>query len=338
MRQSLIHDVLPEEMKTSDYMFQHACFDCRKCFKRPVSVQDPDSNGPSVGDMKMKKYSILVFLIVSAATIAWSEANGPPTAERLAGITTRGKLLAEYDQAARHATDAVLALKPLKGSFRRYIARKKAGRWEVAFGSISDDKSAFLIAYTAQQGSSPEKFIAKKQKKPIGDKGFFLHAAKAIALTLDQFVESESPNRRYNVAVLPAPKEELWIYYTPAATEARFWPIGGDVRYLVDKEGNKILKRRKLHSGILDVPEKSDSVARIRTAVLDNVPEDTDVFHVLWAKPLLPSFIMTKDYLYKIDIDGTITYESVKDLEQKMEKDNEKDVQDKSSVRGKPRR
>jgi hypothetical protein len=45
----------------------------------------------------------------------------------LDAITTRGRLLAEYDQAAWHATDAVVALHPDQSAVRGYLARRSAG-------------------------------------------------------------------------------------------------------------------------------------------------------------------------------------------------------------------
>ena len=44
------------------------------------------------------------------------------------------------------------------------------------------------------------------------------------------------------------------------------------------------------------------------TAVLDDVPEDTDVFHVLARRPPVPEWVATQKYVYKIEPDGTILY------------------------------
>lgn len=39
---------------------------------------------------------------------------------------------------------------------------------------------------------------------------------------------------------------------------------------------------------------------RYHTAVLDDIPEDTDVFHVLTRRPSVPEYVMTDAFLYAI--------------------------------------
>src|SRR2546423_543492 len=89
------------------------------------------------------------------------ERKGPPTEDELAGITRRGRLLAGYDAAAWHASDAVQAQRPKEGSVVRYIARKTDKGWEVAFGKLDGERDRFLITYEAIQGKDPEDFAVK---------------------------------------------------------------------------------------------------------------------------------------------------------------------------------
>jgi hypothetical protein len=42
--------------------------------------------------------------------------------------------------------------------------------------------------------------------------------------------------------------------------------------------------------------------------VVDDIPEDTDVFYVLARKPAVPEWIGTRNYVYRVEIDGTIKY------------------------------
>jgi hypothetical protein len=44
------------------------------------------------------------------------------------------------------------------------------------------------------------------------------------------------------------------------------------------------------------------------TAILDDIPEDTDVFHVLAREPKVPELVVTAKYVYRILIDGSIHY------------------------------
>jgi hypothetical protein len=54
-----------------------------------------------------------------------SALKSPPTSDSLAAITQRGRLLAEYDYVAWHASDSVLARHPAPGSFNVYVARRE---------------------------------------------------------------------------------------------------------------------------------------------------------------------------------------------------------------------
>ena len=41
---------------------------------------------------------------------------------------------------------------------------------------------------------------------------------------------------------------------------------------------------------------------------MDEVPEDSDIFHVLARKPSVPEWIATKSFVYRIEPDGKIRY------------------------------
>ena len=86
--------------------------------------------------------------------------------------------------------------------------------------------------------------------------------------------------------------------------------MGGDWRYLVSGKTFEILEKRQLHKTILelDSPMTSNVQSGYHIAVLDEVPEDTDVFYVLTRKPSVPELIATKKYMYKIEKDGKIDY------------------------------
>jgi hypothetical protein len=114
-----------------------------------------------------------------------AQQSKPLSDSELAAITARGRMLAEYDVASSHATDAVVALKPAQGVVGRYIARKADGRWVVVFGRFNETKDAFLIAYEATQGSSPEQFSVKTYDPPQKDTGFFYAAAQGIQISLE---------------------------------------------------------------------------------------------------------------------------------------------------------
>jgi hypothetical protein len=256
----------------------------------------------------MLKPVLLILSILLSTSIALAQRSSPPSKTELAEITERGRQLAEYDVAAWHATDAVLAVKPTEGSVARYLAKKTDNGWTVAFGRLNEKRDKFLIAYEANQGASPKEFTVKKYDTPREDAGFYFSAAKAVETTLADF---SGENRPHNVAILPARSGQMYVYIVPAQTEHGVYPLGGDVRYLVSQDGSKIVEKRQLHKSIIEFatpPEAQKMEAGYHTAVLDDIPEDTDVFHVLARKPSVPEWVATRQYVYRIEIDGAINY------------------------------
>ncbi|WP_422928222.1 hypothetical protein [Singulisphaera sp. PoT] len=240
------------------------------------------------------------------------EPKGPPTKEELAAITERGRDLFAYDSACWHASDALMAKKPPEGSFDRYIARKTEMGWTVAFGKLNEAGDRFLIAFEATPGEKPDQYKIEAFDPPKEDKGFLLAAPKAVDLTIQEFTKLPGlERRRYNVAILPAPEGNLWVYFMPAQTKAKIWPLGGDARFLVSADGSNILERRRLHKSVIEVsppdPDGNQQVAGMHTHILADVPEDTDVFHVLTRKPSVPEVIRTEHWMYVVEPDGKIS-------------------------------
>ena len=231
-----------------------------------------------------------------------------PTRAELDAITERGRQLSAYDVAAWHATDAMIAQKPDASSVVRYIAHKTPNGWVVEFGKFTPTKDKFLVAFEAVQGETPETFTAQKfdPPKPMG--GFTFFAARAVETALADF---RTHTRIHNVAVLPAPFGKLWVYVYPAQTSVDFWPAGGDVRYHLSGDGAKILEKRRLHVSIIDLPmpKKGEKFSSsIQSAILDNIPEDTDVFSVLSRHTHIPEYIVTQKFVYRIETNGVIHY------------------------------
>lgn len=216
-------------------------------------------------------------------------------------------MLAEYDAASWHATDAVKAMRPAEGVVRRYIARKTDAGWVVVFGRFSETKDAFLIAYEATQQSDPKKFTVNTYDPPKKDTGYFYIAAKAIEISLKA---SPLENRPYNTYVIPSDSGQLYVYVLPAQTVAEVYPLGGDTRYLVSADGDKIIETRPLHKSILEgkgfTPSGAKPAGGWHTHILTDTPEDTDVFHVLRQTHPAPEIVGTKSGLYQVATDGTI--------------------------------
>lgn len=104
----------------------------------------------------MQKITACLAFLLCCAPVALTQKSAPLSREQLAEITERGRLLAEYDQAAWHATDAVMATHPKEDSDSRFICQKSDKTWTCVFGHLGADK--FLIDYEAVQGTSPAQF------------------------------------------------------------------------------------------------------------------------------------------------------------------------------------
>jgi hypothetical protein len=258
-------------------------------------------------------------MLASLAAIGWltfaaaPAPQEPPTKEALVKVTERGRNLAGYDAAAWHASDALQTNQPREGSVAQYIAKKTDKGWMVAFGRLDKAKGKFLIAYEATPGKDAEHFDVKAFEPAKEDTGFFRSAAIAIDTSLQEFTRNfEGQKRPYNVAVLPAEKDQFWVYLVPAPTKPGVWPLGGDARYLVSADGAKIVEKRRLHKSILEIERPKDAaqkqVAGIHTHILDEIPEDTDVFHVLIRKPAVPEMIATKQFVFQVGVDGSIEF------------------------------
>ncbi len=247
-----------------------------------------------------------VWLMLSSA--AWGAKK--PSKEELDAVTARGVLLAEYDQAAWHATDAVRTLNATGEGVRRWIGRKTATGWVVDFGQLNAEQSKFVVAYEAVQTDAPEHFKVNTFVPGREDADFDLFAGRAIELALRDF-DSNAPMVQYNVAVLPAESGRLYVYVYPAQVKVGVYPYGGDARYLVSGDGRTIIEKRQMHKAVLEsipgkTPSGSSAVGGFHSDILGDLPEDTDVFLVMARHPRMPEYVGAGGHVFVIAIDGGI--------------------------------
>lgn len=256
---------------------------------------------------------VTIFLLGGDVSNGVAQTTTAPSAAELNAITGRGIALNEYDQAAWHATDAVQTANPKTIEGQRYLAKKENGKWTVVFGKLNADKTLFEIHYEAVQQTKPQEFRVTEEASQRADNGFYLFAARALELALADFRAEKHP---YNTAVLPAPQNQLFVYIYPAQTKARVYPLGSDVRYRISADGTSVLEKRQLHKSIIEsahpLKPREKVVAGMHTHILSDLPEDTDVFHVLTQDPRVPEMVGTAHFLYEIGTDGTITIEKIR--------------------------
>lgn len=256
----------------------------------------------------MKRSVILLFVLCCLALTSFAQREKPASETELGEITARGKALYDYDIAAWHSTDAILALSPPEGSFNSYVAVKNGSGWVVSYGKFDPGKTKFLTVYEATQQQNPVEFKVQKFDKPKEDTGNLFFAVKALETAKTDFGKKDRP---YNAVVLPAKDGQFYVYLLPAQTVAGIFPLGGDVRYLISKDGSKIVETRQLHKSIIEfkVADNGEKpVSGYHTAIMDDVPEDTDVFHVLAREPSIPEMVISQKFVYNIAVDGSIRY------------------------------
>jgi hypothetical protein len=173
--------------------------------------------------------------------MALAEKTAPLSKEQLAEISVRGRMLAEYDEAAWHATDALMATHPKQDNDTRFVCRKADATWTCVFGRLAADK--LLIDYEALQASAKE-FQIKHHEPPMKDAGFFFAAVRAMTTAGNDF-QKTAEKRPYNPTVLPTASGQLYVYMVPAQTKKDIYPLGGDARYLVSTDGSTIVEKRQ---------------------------------------------------------------------------------------------
>jgi hypothetical protein len=260
--------------------------------------------------MRTLRLLTVIFVVglcaISVAPQSPAPAANPSLADQLAAVTTRGRMLAEYDVAAWHSTDAVQDTKPSEGAVEGYVAQKTDKGWVVAYGKLSANRDRYLIAYEATQGSSPEKFEVKKLEPPREDTGFYWKAALALDTAHKDF---HGENRPYNFSVLPADAGQFYVYAFPGQTQEKVYPFGGDVRYLISDDGFKIVEKVQFHKSILEFDfrdSKITTTSAYHTDIFSDIPVDTDVFFVLSKKPLVPDVVVARGHVFTIQTDGSI--------------------------------
>ena len=258
---------------------------------------------------------LAVTVVLTSPVVALAQSAAPqkqlPTVDSLDAISYRGYLLAQYDAAAWIASDSVVARKPDPSRITGYVARQLGEQqWAVAFGRLSASRDTFFTAFEAvQRAGNSRSFDVREFTPGRADTGYYARASRAMALARQTFGPQ---TRSYNAAVIDRPNGLLWVYLFPAQTRNGVYPLGGDVRYLVSADGRTILATRRLHNAIVEfgprVHGADTVVAFTHSAVLDDIPEDTDVFHVLVRQPRVPQIIVTDEFMWRVTTGGEIEY------------------------------
>lgn len=241
--------------------------------------------------------------------------SAPPNTAELDEITARGRALAAYERAAWHAYAQLLATKPDPRLTQRYVAYRADSGWAVAFGRLSESRDTFYVSHMAIPAivdgkRSDTLFSIQRMDVPGADTDYLARAARAIDTATALFWPTTRP---YDAAVIPAGDGSWWVYIVPAPNRAEVWPLGDDMRYRVSSDGRQVLEARRMHIGIAEFdrskrPPESRMTAGVHRTMVSDVPEDTDVYHVLTRRPHVFEYVFTPRFLYMINEDGSIRF------------------------------
>jgi hypothetical protein len=247
-----------------------------------------------------------VLLILGSLVAPSLHAQWDPSDTLLAGITNRGRFLASYDQAASHATEAVMSYNPDPESAGLMVAFERPDRhWDVLFGRLTERSDTFYVAYRAEETAWADSVYVRVRTSPQALTGFERYAATAVSTALGAFGTFSSP---YNVYVLPRRDGMFFVYLLPAQTNYGVFPHGADVRYLVSADGHRIVDQHRMHKALLNLALPDSAIAGMHSVVTDDYPQDSDVFLVLARTPGRPELISTEHHNYEIHLDGSISW------------------------------
>ena len=249
---------------------------------------------------------------MSFAVAGVAGAQTAATQRQLDEISARGRALAGYQRAAWTASMQLLATNPDPWQVQRYVAYHADSGWVVAFGRLNTERDTFYVSHIAvpavvngQRVDSTFEFQTFAEPGPDSD--FLVRAARAMDVAT---MALGMTARAYSAAAIPNEKGEWLVYLTPSADAANVWPLGDDVRYRVSEDGRRVLETHRMHAGMLEANRGTEGgdarlVAKSGKALRD-LPEDSDVFHVLVNRPAAAEVVVTAHHQYRIDVDGSI--------------------------------
>ena len=258
-------------------------------------------------------FALVVFPAMTTALAQPARAQRAASQQQLDEISARGRALAGYQRAAWTASVQLLATNPDPWKAQRYVAYHADSGWVVAFGRLNAERDTFYVSHIAvpaavngQRVDSTFEFQTFAEPGP--DTDFLVRAARAMDLAT--MTLGVTP-RAYSAAAIPNENGEWLVYLTPSADAANVWPLGDDVRYRVSADGRRVLETHRMHVGMMEADRGGPTgdarlVAKGAGKALRDLPEDSDVFHVLMNRPAAAEVVVTPHHQYRIGVDGSI--------------------------------
>jgi hypothetical protein len=258
-------------------------------------------------------FAFLVLGSISFGSARVARAQGDAGQKELDEISARGRALAGYQRAAWTASAQLFATNPDPWKVQRYVAYHADSGWVVAFGRLNAERDTFYVSHiaipAAVNGRRVDSLFEIETFPDVGpDTDFLVRAARAMDLAV---INHGVTARAYTAAAIPGERGEWFVYLTPSADAANVWPLGDDVRYRISSDGLRVLETRRMHAGMVEASRSTSADGtRLLTSKsgksLHDLPEDSDVFHVLMGRPLVPEIVVTPRHHFVIGVDGGI--------------------------------
>lgn len=200
---------------------------------------------------------------------------------QLAAIGRRGQLLYDYDQAAWHTTDALLAALPGAPGVRGYIVEPgPAGLRVTYYGSKGDTAVPIFVADYARGKVSNARIVPETERVGLGPMQMRMVQARTPQGADKLKRCSAAP---YNMVVLPpvtadAPVE---VYMLTPQAASRSYPFGGHHHLRVGTDGKIIADRQFAKSCLVMTPPPGAEGFMAVTHLLGPNPTEIHVFNSL---------------------------------------------------------
>lgn len=238
-------------------------------------------------------------------TVGPAAAAQVPTAEVLRSAESEGRRIANYHFAVEHATRTLMQAQPEHHRISLYVAREEEDGWHVYFGAINVAIAEFEVAYEAVQSQPGDSaFVLTRLELAREIDRDLSRAAMALITSLDAF---EPKWERYATYVWKDAAGRWVSYFLPGQTSSGRWPIGGDMRVVVDPGGTRVLSATTFHEELVVVePSFEAAVATHHRHVAGEAPAPTDFAYVLISPQLAPMLLVSASFTCQLDREGHV--------------------------------
>ena len=230
----------------------------------------------------------ILFAVLLAGSAAIAKPLSPELQAQMEANLARGDLIYEYDQAAWHTTDAMMAAVPesLKKLLRGFVITPDGEEFRATYYGIDNGREFVVYSATWTGKEIVRPVVHASEPRPsVTPEEHRLISARNVALNVNVFQKlglcSEDPP---NVAVIPGetPADPISVYVMTPQTENGVWPLGGHHR--IDVKDGSIIGQRAFTRSCVNLgggAKANEAIAMmVVTHLLDPIPTEIHAFTV----------------------------------------------------------